>query len=54
MWLSLSFDRAFDRVILSEAVFQAEGRIVSGQPKALAHARFLAPLVKARRFGMTP
>jgi len=41
-------------VILSEAVFQAKRRISRVSPSCWSHARFLARLVKARGFGMTP
>jgi len=42
----------FQGVILSEAVVQAERRILRGV--SLLHARSLAPLVKTRGFGKTP
>jgi hypothetical protein len=41
----------FGAVILSAVVLQAEGRIWRGASSL--HARSLAPLVKARCFGMT-
>jgi len=42
-------------VIPSEAVLQAERGISRALPQEFCfHARFLAPLVKARGFGMTP
>jgi hypothetical protein len=40
-------------VILSEAAFQAERRILR-TALITGHARFLAPLVRTRGFGMTP
>jgi hypothetical protein len=43
-----------DGVILSEAVVQAERRISRGAAARSTRARSLAPLVKARGFGMTP
>src|SRR5579859_5516209 len=42
----------FRCVILSEAVVQAERRILRGA--SVLHARSLAPLVKTRGFGKTP
>lgn len=41
-------------VILGGAVFQAEPRISRASVQVVLHARFLAPLVKAQGFGMTP
>jgi hypothetical protein len=38
-------------IILSEAVVQAERRILRGA--SMLHARCLGPLVKVRAFGMT-
>jgi hypothetical protein len=50
-WLSFQFLFLLGGVILSEAVVQAELRIWRGASSL--HARSLAPLVKARCFGMT-